>query len=90
MKYNEIDTKDAKKCCKQHVMYKIKGKPIFNCDKCPLRRTNHTGKTSFCWFRLNNFYEECEEEHKELQIEDVNHEEEWQEWVKNNLLESEE
>ena len=86
MKYKDLDIKKVKECCKRHAQKQIKGKPIFNCDNCPLRRTNDRGNTSFCWFRLDKFYEDCEQEHEELKKEELCHEDEWLKY----LLESEE
>lgn len=81
MKYCEIDKNKVKEICNA-MRYKINGHIVRDCDKCPLRRTNENGRTSFCWYRLNGIYEEYEKEHKELQKEEVCHPTELETWIK--------
>lgn len=86
MKYAEIDKNKVKQICNA-MREKVNGHIIRNCDKCPLRRTiEPTGKTGFCWYRLNDIYKGYEKEHKRWQKEEVCHPEELKAW----LLETEE
>ena len=88
MKYKDLDKKVVKEICKAHG-YKQNGKPRFECDKCPLRRTRQqrTGagmveKVLFCYYVLMNLYDDAIEEFIKLRDEEVEHPEEVEKFIK--------
>lgn len=85
MKYKDIEVKQARQCCREHHKKDRKGLLHTMCDKCPLRRESidKDGKIHnlFCWYVLKQFYEDVEEERKELEQEEIQYEKEWNEWV---------
>lgn len=84
MKYKDIDIKIAKKICKQHGYKDKDGKPKFNCDKCPLRRSEiYKGVEihKFCYFILMSIYDRTIEWCRKLQEEEIQHQDEYDKFI---------
>lgn len=91
MKYEELDIETVRKCCKEHIKKTVKGTKYL-CETCPLRRErlDKDGNTRnlFCYYVVKKVCEETMEDYKNLLAEEIQHPEEWKNWVK--TLESEE
>lgn len=91
MKYAEIDTKTARKCCKQHSYKNKNGYVIPKCETCPLRRLNTEGKPGLCWYVIKSLHEnnleknaQCEflkAEYDALMKENVSFQVDWDNWI---------
>ena len=84
MTYESIDIKTVRKCCKQHSYKGRSGKLYQKCETCPLRRSRMVKDqeiTMVCHYKLMQIEEELIDEIDLLLHEEIQHPEEWDNWI---------